>query len=423
MAEYLPRIVDVELTGLLGSLPAVAVDGAKAVGKTSTAGRVARSSFALDNEATALSVSTDPGILADAAHPVLIDEWQRVPAVWDWVRRQVDSGAGAGTYILTGSAAPRGVAVHSGAGRLVRLRMRPLSLAERGIAEPRVSIAGLMARPDAAVRSRTPLTLRDYVHEITASGFPGIRLQAPASRQRLLDGYIATIASRELPEQGTMVRRHQALASWLRAYARATASTARYEKILDAAVPDQGDKPAKSTATAYRDALASLWLLDPVPAWAPEGSGMKGLGNTPKHFLADPAIAARLLRLTNKRLLTETGPAPLGPQKRAILGRLFEALVGLSLQTYARAADAGLFHLRTHDGSREIDFIIEGDEAVIAVEAKLSSAPDDRDVRHLNWLAEVYRDRPVAKVVATTGEFAYRRPDGVHVVPAALLGP
>ncbi|MDR1294858.1 MAG: DUF4143 domain-containing protein [Bifidobacteriaceae bacterium] len=423
MTEYLPRILDASLAEVLASLPAVAVDGAKAVGKTSTASRVARSLFALDSEPTAASVRLDPALLAQAAHPVLIDEWQRVPSVWDWVRRQVDASAAPGQYILTGSAVPRGASVHSGAGRMVRLQMRPLSLAERGIAEPRLSVADLLMQPDAAIRAHTDVTLRDYVREITASGFPGIRAHTPTSRPRLLDGYIATIVDREVPEQGTMVRRPQALRSWLRAYARATAGTARYEKILDAAVPEQGDKPAKSTAAAYRDTLASLWLLDPVPAWTPEGSGLKRLGRTPKHFLVDPAIAARLLRLTEARLLTEAGPVPLGPQKGAILGRLFEALVGLSLHTYALSAGAELFHLRTHDGSREIDFIVEGDDAIIAVEVKLSATLDDHDVRHLNWLAGAYRDRPVAKIVVTAGEFAYHRPDGVQVVPAALLGP
>ena len=179
---YQPRIVDDQLDRLLGGLPAVCLEGPRAVGKTSTALRRARTVHDLDDPETMALAEADPGRLVRGEAPIFIDEWQRYPPSWDLVRRAVDRGAGPGTFLLAGSASPQTAPTHSGAGRIVTLRMRPMSLLERGAASPSVSLAHLLAggRPD--IGGETDATLDHYAGEIAASGFPGMRLTDPAVR-------------------------------------------------------------------------------------------------------------------------------------------------------------------------------------------------------------------------------------------------
>jgi predicted AAA+ superfamily ATPase len=423
VAEYRRRVIDDLLDEIQPELPALLLQGPKGVGKTATARRRARSVLALDRAADRELLAADPATLSRVDGPVLIDEWQRLPEVWDLVRHEVDEVGAPGRFLLTGSAMPVGAAVHSGAGRVVTARMRPLSLAERGIAEPTVSLDALLrgrARPEGA----TDVELPRYVEEIVASGFPGLRGASPRVRALRLDAYLDAVVEREFPEQGLPVRRPETLRAWLRAFAAATSTTASYGAILDAATPGQTDKPARTTTTAYRDVLSSLWLIDSLDAWMPGTNDLTRLGRSPKHQLADPALAARLLGTDADALLAGSeAPAP-DLQRGTLLGALFEHLVALSVQVYAQLSDASVHHLRTRNGDHEIDLVVRRpDGRVLAIEVKLSRSVSDADVRHLHWLRDRIGPDLVDAVVITTGRDAYRRTDGVAVVPAALLGP
>jgi predicted AAA+ superfamily ATPase len=174
---------------------------------------------------------------------------------------------------------------------------------------------------------------------------------------------------------------------------------------------------------AYRDVLERLWLLDPVPGWRPSRNRLARLTESPKHHLADPALAARLLGVDEHALLGRPSPGGRRPDG-ALLGQLFESLVTLSVRVYAQAAEARVHHLRTYDGRQEVDLIVESDDQrVLAIETKLSGEVTDADVKHLLWLGERIGSDLLDAVVVNTGKQAYRRPDGVAVVPAALLGP
>src|SRR4051812_26980535 len=144
MREYVARVVDAELDELMTGLPAIALEGPKGVGKTETAVRRAKTGFTLDDTAQRALIAAEPGRLDRATPPVLVDEWQLHPEVWDLVRRSVDREAAPGRFLLTGSATPTTAPTHSGAGRIVRLRMRPMTLPERGIAQPTVSLRALL---------------------------------------------------------------------------------------------------------------------------------------------------------------------------------------------------------------------------------------------------------------------------------------
>lgn len=422
MERYHPRAIDIELDELFPTLPAIAIEGPKGVGKTTTAERRADTTFELDNPEQHQLLAADPGRISRPPGTVLIDEWQRYPAVWDEVRRSVDRDSRSGRFMLTGSAAPITAPVHSGAGRIVSVRMRPMSLAERGLTTPTVSLRTLLTGKKPAIEGETTIDLPAYIEEIVASGLPGIRPLTSRARRAQLDGYLSRIVDRDFHDQGHPVRKPDSLRAWLAAYAAATATTTAYNAILDAATPGDSDKPAKTTTMTYREVLHQLWLLDPIPGWLPVDNQMVRLAQAPKHHLADPALAARLLNLDAPTLLGDSAErSPLG---RSMVGQLFESLVALSLQVYTRVAEGKLHHLRTRNADHEIDFIVAGPGGrLVAIEVKLARTVEHRDVQHLQWLRRQIGDLLADAVVITAGPHAYRRTDGIAVVPAALLGP
>lgn len=419
---YTRRVLDDELDELFGQVPAIAIDGPKGVGKTTTAEQHVHGLLRLDSRANRTAVEADPELALRRVRPLLIDEWQKVPEVWDVVRRAVDADPRGGQFLLAGSASPSSDATaHSGAGRIGRLRMRPMTLAERGLAEPTISLTALLTGRRAALEGSCDLGLADYTEEIVASGFPAMRTLSARARRFQLDSYLRNAVDRDVPEQGLAVRKPESMLAWLRAYAAATATTASYSQILDAATPGQADKPARSTSIAYRDVLTSLWLIDPVPAWAPGGNLLTRLGQAPKHHLADPALAARLLGLGSEALLDGDG-TPVGPQAGTMLGHLFESLVTLCVRVPAQAAEAQVAHLRTRNGDHEIDLVLVRDDGrVLAIEVKLSTTITDQDAKHLHWLTDRLGGRLLDAIIINTGPHAYRRRDGIGVIPLGLL--
>lgn len=422
--EYRRRVLDRELDELMGSLPAIAIEGAKAVGKTETALRRAKTVWALDQPTRLEALRADPSRFTDGEPPVLIDEWQHLPEIWDRVRRAVDGGLDPGRVLLTGSSSPARHGSHSGAGRIVSLRMRPMSLAERFPGTPTVSLGELLRGRKPDLRGTTDTGLGDYVDEILNSGFPGMRHLEGRALRTQLDGYLTRIVDRDFPELGHRVRNPTGLKRWMAAYAAATSTTASWEKIRDAAAAGSKEAPARTTTLPYRDILERLWILDPLPGWKPSRTPLGRLTLPPKHHLADPSLAVRLIGASRESLLSGDSPGPQIARDGTMLGSLFESLVTQSVRVYCQSAEARLGHLRTYSGEKEIDLILErADGRVIAVEVKLAPSVDDHDVRHLTWLRGRIGDDVLDGLVINTGPEAYRRSDGIGVVPAMLFGP
>lgn len=420
--DYQPRIVDGEIDELLAGLPAIALEGPKAVGKTETAARRAATVYRLDDPGQLELFRAAPHRLVAGDPPVLIDEWQRLPSSWDLVRRSVDEDPSPARFLLTGSASPSEAPTHSGAGRIVTVRMRPMSLAERRPTEPTVHLSALLRgdRPDFG--GTTSVGLSDYAAEIVASGFPAIRNTTGRILRTQLDGYLDRIVERDFVEAGHRIRNAGALRRWLTAYAAATSTTASYETIRDAASAGENDKPAKTTTGPYRSTLEQLWMIEEVPAWAPTRNRLRRLGASPVHQLADPALAARLLGVDVDALLANAPAGPPIPRDGTLLGALFASLMTLSIRTYAQANEARVSHLRTRGGEHEIDLILErGDGRIVAIEIKLTANVRDDDLRHIEWLQSSIGDDLLDAIVITTGTDAYRRADGIGIVPAALL--
>ena len=421
---YVTRVVDGELDDLMTGLPAISLEGPRGVGKTATAMARAATVYRLDDPDARSVINADVRRVGDGAPPILIDEWQLIPATWDVVRRSVDDDRTPGRFLLTGSATPTDAPMHSGAGRIVRVRMHTMTLPERGVSRPTVSLAELLSGSRPMLAGASDVRLGQYVDEIVASGFPGLRGLPERMLRRELDGYIDRIVDVDFPMLGHTLRNPAALRRWLAAYAAATATTATFETIREAGTGGEGQKPSRTTVTPYHDILTRLWILDPLPAWFPSSNMIKRLAGSPKHHLADPALAARLLNVGREGLLAGRDGHPSIQRSDTLLGALFESLACLSIRVFAQAADARVSHFRTKAGEREIDLIVEGDDGrLLAIEVKLTEIVGDDDVRHLRWLGGQLGDRLSDAIVVTTGRYAFRRQDGVGVVPLALLGP
>jgi len=183
-----------------------------------------------------------------------------------------------------------------------------------------VSLGDLLLGGRPAITGRTDVALQRYVNEILTSGFPGIRGLSGRLQRAQLDGYLERIVDRDFEDLGHQVRRPATLRRWLQAYAAATATSASLETIREAATSDRGAKPTRATTQPYRDVLERLWILDPVAAWLPTRNRLARLSSPPKHHLADPALAARLLGVDADALLHAR---PAGPRYRAT-GRCWE---------------------------------------------------------------------------------------------------
>lgn len=425
MSIYVSRVIDDELDQLMPPLTAISLEGPKAVGKTETATRRANTVYRLDDPKQRQIIAAEPARILEGDPPILIDEWQRVPDTWDILRRAVDDDATPGRFLLTGSATPADRPTHSGAGRIVTLRLRPMTLSERGVETPEVSLSRLMRGDRPPLRGSTDIGLEEYTRELLASGFPGLRHLEDRPLRAQLDSYLRRIVDTDFEQLGRTVRNPDVLRRWMRAYAAATATTASWETVRSAATAGQDDKPAKTTTLPYREALEQLWILDPVPAWAPSRNYFSRLSRSPKHHLCDPALAARLLGVGSRALLEGRDPGVEVPRDGVLLGHLFESLVTLCVRVFAQRAEAELRHLRLRGGRREVDLMLERqDGRVLAIEVKLSNTVSDSDFEHLIWLQERLGRDLLDALVVTTGPQAYRRPDtGIGVVPAALLGP
>jgi len=429
---YTPRIIDAQIADALANVPAICIEGAKGVGKTITAKRFAKTVLELDNPATREALLNNLDSLATLPRPVLIDEWQQAPDTWNKIRRLVDAGAPKGSFILTGSVSKTDASLHSGAGRILALRMRPFALAER-LARPasggRVSLAALLDQQtpfSLALPGKTSVSFSfaDYAKEITRSGFPGMRDAGAGYTGELVASYLQYAVTRDFAAQGVSVRRPASLMRWLKAYAAAVSTDAGYGEILDASTPGEADKPARGTTIAYRDALERLWLLDELPPWLDGGNYFSRLKQTPRHHLADPALVCSLLGIDTADLLAGRAQSPFDAKHGTFAGRLFESLLVQSVRAYADANRATVSYLRTQTGNREVDLIIQKKRRIVAFEVKLSPTVSDDDTHHLAWLKEQLGNNLADAAVLTAGNECYRRKkDGVAVIPAALLAP
>ncbi|MCL2464671.1 MAG: DUF4143 domain-containing protein [Micrococcales bacterium] len=418
--RYLPRVVDDELRDRLSRIGAVLIEGAKGCGKTETATQHCASAVRLDTDDSArVTAEIAPGHVLEGAVPRLIDEWQLVPRLWNEVRRAVDARRLPGQFVLTGSATPADDETrHTGAGRVSRLRLRPLTLWESGLSSGTVSLRALMDgnedAPGEAIAGRSRLTLDDFIEEVCHGGWPADRDKPWQAAQANVADYCAEIADADIRTVDGVRRNPVFVHLLMQSLARHTAAPVRLTTLAS----DSGAL-APGTVATYLQSLERLMILEPLPSWSPVLRDRARIRRAASYHFVDPALSASLL---NAR------PGELRHDLKTF-GFLFESLAMRDLRVYAQSVGARVHHYRDSN-DHEIDAIIDGGYGRWgAVEIKLGGAAQVIDKAAANLLSVVSSvdDQSMGQcrfvaVVTATG-YAYRRPDGVAVIPLDVLKP
>lgn len=415
---YRPRIVDDELRQRLSTIGAVVIEGPRACGKTSTARQAAASEVLLDVDEDARgTASLDPRLLLEGAVPRLVDEWQIAPAVWNHVRRAVDDRSAPGQFILTGSAVPTDdITRHTGAGRISRLRMRPMTLAESGDSSDAISLRELFAGKSA--RATDPgHDLRRIAALICRGGWPRLVDQDTAAVNRALSDYLDDVCRIDVPRVDGHRRDPIRLRRMLSALARNTATPVALTTL--GADAGGGDGPIdEKTVGSYLDVLERLMVVEHQPAWAPHLRSRARLRTTPSRHFVDPSLAAAALGAGPETILRDL----------SLFGLLFESMVVRDLRVYSQPFDADVFIY--NDNTLEVDAVVvqRGTGHWAAFEIKLggSSLIDQAAaslIRFRNRLDLSRCGEPACLGVVVATGYGYRRKDGVEVVPIGALGP
>ncbi len=417
--SYRPRLADEELRELLAATSAVLIEGPKACGKTATARQLARSEAFLDIDHNARQAAMlTPQTLLQGDPPKLLDEWQLVPDIWNHVRRSADLTPGKGQFILTGSAAPTDDLLrHSGAGRIIRLRMRPMSLCEQGHATGEVSLGDLLAGASAEAGD-AGLTVPHLAELICRGGWPDSLDETLPRAQRFVRGYIDELRRTDIERAAGIGHDPERILRLMQSLARNTATEVSLATLAkELARP--GEAVQERTVGNYMEALRALFVIEELPPFSPHLRSRSRLRKSARQHFTDPSIAVGALRANPGRLLADL----------EYLGLLFESLVVRDLRIYASVHDAELYHYRDNT-DLEVDAVIQTVAgAWLPVEAKLGSTPAIIDKAAANLLK--FRDRvdlakmgePAGLLVVTSTGYAYCRPDGVNVVPIGALGP
>lgn len=413
--KYHKRFNDNALAERLQSSGAVLIEGVRGCGKTETAKQIAASVVRFDaDEQVRIKMEIDPGSVLIGAVPRLLDEWQEYPQIWNYVRREVDDRKQKGQFILTGSATPDdNVRRHSGAGRFSIIKMRPMSLFEKGWSTGEVKLSFLMYG-EVPVSESVPFNIGELAEKITLGGWPGLIDESAVAGLRFVSDYVSLIAEADLSRVSDKRRDPYKVMSLIQSLARNISTEAAITALSRDTGGGNGGLDDETTAE-YLSALERLMVVDNLPAWNTHIRSSDMLRKSPKRHFADPSLAVGALGLSIDKLTTDLN----------YFGMLFESLVIRDLRIYAIAGSGKLFHYRDSRGL-EVDAIVEyADGTWGAFEIKLGIGAVDAAANTLLKFAakiDTKKTKPPAALTVITGNgFAYRRPDGVNVVPLPTM--
>lgn len=419
-SKYKPRVIDSAVCRYLSAFSAVCIEGPKWCGKTWTSSFHSKSEFLIGDPANNFQnralAEMSPSIVLEGETPRLLDEWQEVPSIWDAVRYTVDGRAEKGQFILTGSSTPKRKGVlHSGAGRIGRLRMRTMSLYESGESGGVVSLEELCNGKITPVMTGE-VSLRDLAYYTVRGGWPGNLNVAPENASLLPQSYLDAILdddSQRIDGKKYDVAKMRLL---LRSLARNESTTATKKKLLNDIREFDDEAIDIDTIATYLDVFNRLFLLDnQLPFSANIRSSVRVKQAEKRHF-CDPALACALLKATPDKLIGDL----------ETFGFLFEALVERDLKIYAESFGANLYHYQDYN-NKEIDAVVElKDGKWCAFEIKLGANQIDKAATELVALRnDIEKNGGVAPsvlcVICGLSNAAYVRPDGVFVVPITAL--
>lgn len=407
MSQYKARLVDPLVADFLTELPAVALVGPRASGKTTTAARHAQTLIRLDRPAESAVVVADPDVaLENLPEPVLLDEWQEVPLVLGAVKRACDAEPRPGRFILTGSVrAEIEAQPWPATGRVTRISMFPMTVGEH-VGLSAAPLVDRVARGELGFARENTWNLRDYVDLALLGGFPlAVTDLDPRARRGWLDTYVDEIVARDSALAGGG---HDStrLARYFEAYALNSAGIVDDTTLFTAAGID------RRTASGYQELLSRLYVIDELPAWT--SNRLKRLSLAPKRYLIDSSLLAAVTGATNGTAMKDGN----------LMGRLLETFVVAQLRAQATVSErrCRLFHLRQHHGRHEIDVMVELDaQDVIGIEIKATSAPSFDDARHLAWLRDQIGERFIAGIVLHTGPASFPLDNCLWALPISSL--
>lgn len=401
---------------------AVLVEGAKWCGKTTTAEQIAKSVLYMSEtgkvEQNRQLAKIDPGLLLQGEKPRLIDEWQVAPGLWDSIRFEADHSDRLGLFILTGSSVPAdmGEVIHSGTGRIGWLRMRPMTLWESGDSSGEVSLEQLFTSPQ-QVRGTATADLHRIAFLACRGGWPlSVNMESDIALDQAFD-YVDAIEKRDISLADGVNREPARTHRLLRSYARHQGAQASYGTIRADLQANESDSFNETTIASYINALKKIFVIEDVEAWNPNLRSKTAIRTSDTRYFTDPSIATAALGL---------GPADLIGDLHTF-GLIFETLCIRDLRVYAEALNGTIYHFRSKSGL-ECDAVVHlRNGSYGLVEIKLGG--DDlinEGVATLQELAkQIDTERMKAPsflmVLTATGSYAYRREDGVYIVPISCL--
>lgn len=422
---YKKRICDALLERKLKGVGAVLLEGPKWCGKTTTCERQAKSVLYMGDPETRdknLQIaSLDIGMLLTGDHPRLIDEWQEVPKFWDAIRYRVDHEDGFGHYILTGSAVPPDVSeiTHSGAGRIVRLKMRPMSLWESGESSGVVSLEKLLAGESVSVAVCEDRKLQDIAYLVCRGGWPrAVEQHGDMALDRAEEYYDATV-NVDVSRVDRVPRNPERVMRLMRSYARLQGAQAKLTAIRQDMLEHDAATLDEDTVRSYVNALKKIFVIEDVPAWCPCLRSKAIVRTSDTRYFTDPSVVTAALGL---------GPGDLVRDLRSF-GSFFETMAIRDLRCYAEAVGGKVSHYLDANGL-ECDAIVHLRNGTFGlVEIKLGGEElIAKGVATLDALSSIVDERkmrgPAFKMVLTAiGAHAYTRPDGIVICPISALRP
>ena len=418
--KYLKRIADRVLQERLAASGAVLIEGPKWCGKTRTALENSKSHLFMQDPDKAVSylkaADIKPSLLLKGDTPRLLDEWQTAPVLWDAVRFMVDQRGKPGQFILTGSAVPKdNVVQHTGTGRISRLMMRPMSLYESMESNGSVSLKALFDG-ETEIDNFSTLTIEQIALAIVRGGWPASIGESEKIALRHAIDYVEAVINADVSRVDGIEKNPVRVRALLRSLSRNISTLATIRTIHDdIAMGDADESISEKTISQYLGALDRIFVTENLPAWNPALRSKTAIRTSPKRQFVDPSIAAAVMRLTPSRLLEDFN----------YFGFLFESLCDRDLRIYAEAIDGQIFHYRDGSGLEADAVIALNDGRWAAVEVKLGSKEiEDAAVHLLELKDKVNTEKmrePSFLMILTGTEIAYRRDDGVYVVPLGCL--
>ena len=427
--SYLHRTADIVLSERLEAFGAVLIEGPKWCGKTNTAEQFAKSVIRLQDtdkrEEYLATAASKPSLLLQGDTPRLIDEWQDAPVLWDAVRTMVDKRNEPGQFILTGSnSVDKNKILHSGTGRISRMKMLPMSLWESGESNGKISLQQLFDDPSLDIDGITSdMEIEDLIFAACRGGWPAtVNIKSQKAKLLVARDYVNSVCREDISRVDNVQRDERVARLLLRSYARNISTLAKNTSLLADIVSSEEISISMPTFDDYVAALTKLFVICNIDAWCPAIRSKTTIRSGYKRAFIDPSIAVASLGLTPEALHTQL----------KTFGFIFEQMCARDLKAYTPDFDTHLSYYRDRYGL-EADLVLHlADGRYALIECKLGSKEIEEGASHLTELKRLIQEHnekeeqvplrePDLLIILTGGHMAYTRPDGVKIIPLATL--